>query len=134
MLIFLIAQCLLDWGYGGDIEPSVSPPNRNLAVEKLMGVNIILLDQQNTIMRKSTKLHQRLVQLENNEFIKPLLDDCNDPVLADIRDIPRICANIQDDWHDVGLNRMSAWHLAQCIKTRMQGDRKSTRLNSSHAT
>jgi len=113
--------CLLDWGYGGDEEPAVSPPNRNLAVYKVMGgaVNVILLHQENA-MNKSSKLHTRLVELENNEFIKPLLDDCDDPVLKDIQDIPRICANIQADWHDVGLNRMTAWHLGQCVKKRMQ--------------
>ena len=83
-------------------------------------INVILLHQEN-VMIKITKLQKRLVQLENNEFIKPLLDDCNDPVLADIHDIPRICANIQEDWQDVGLNRMTAWHLGQCIKKRMQG-------------
>ena len=99
-------QCLLDWGYGGDLEPAVSPPNRSLAVDKLMdgAVSVILLHQEN-VMSASSKLHKRLVQLENNEFIKPLLDDCDDPVLSDIRDIPRICANIQEDWKDVGLNR-----------------------------
>mmetsp|Transcript_41855 Transcript_41855/g.87885 ORF Transcript_41855/g.87885 Transcript_41855/m.87885 type:complete len:1350 (-) Transcript_41855:170-4219(-) len=113
--------CLLDWGYGGDEEPAVSPPNRNLAVYKVMGgaVNVILLHQENA-MNKSSKLHTRLVELENNEFIKPLLDDCADPVLKDIQDIPRICANIQEDWRDVGLNRMTAWHLGQCVKKRMQ--------------
>ena len=103
-----IAQCLLDWGYGGDNEPSISPPNRNLAVDKLMGVNIILLHQQTT-MAKSSKLHKRLVQLENNKFIKPLLDDCDDPVLKDIQDIPRICANIQEDWQEVGM------YFSRCI-------------------
>ena len=82
-------------------------------------VNVILLHQEN-VLSKSTKLQKRLVQLENNEFIKPLLDDCNDPVLADIHDIPRICANIHEDWQDIGLNRMTAWHLGQCIKKIMQ--------------
>ena len=72
-------------------------------------------------MSKSSNLRKRLVQLENNEFIKPLLDDCDDPVLADIQDIPRICSNIQEDWQDVGLNRMTAWHLGQCIRQRLQG-------------
>lgn len=71
-------------------------------------------------MNKSSNLQKRLVALENNEFIKPLLDDCNDPVLADIRDIPRVLHNIQEDWQDVGLNRMSAWHLNQCIKNRLR--------------
>ena len=71
-------------------------------------------------MNKSSNLQKRLVALENNEFIKPLLDDCSDPVLADIRDIPRVLHNIQEDWQDVGLNRMSAWHLNQCIKNRLR--------------
>lgn len=114
--------CLLDWGYAGDIEPAVSLPNRGLAVNKLMGgaVNVLLLHQANA-MNKSSKLQNRLVHLENNEFITALLDDCDDPIKADIEDIPRICSNIQQDWQDVGLNRMSAWHLAQCIKKRVQG-------------
>jgi len=71
-------------------------------------------------MTKSSILSKRLVHIEKNDFIKPLLDDCADPVLADIQDIPRICANIQEDWQDVGLNRMTAWHLGQCIQKRMR--------------
>lgn len=112
---------MLDWGYAGDSQPAVSPPNRGLPVYKLMGggVNVITLHQENA-MNKSSNLQKRLVALENNEFIKPLLDDCNDPVLADIRDIPRVLHNIQEDWQDVGLNRMSAWHLNQCIKNRLR--------------
>ena len=83
-------------------------------------VNVVLLHQENAI-NNTTKLHKRLVNFERNEFIKPLLDDMDDPVLDDIRSIPRICANIQADWQDVGLNRMTAWHLAQCIRERLQG-------------
>ena len=83
-------------------------------------VNVILLHQEN-VMNKSSKLRKRLVQLENNKFIKPLQDDTPDPVLGDIGDIPRICANIQDDWQDIGLNRTTAWHLGQCIQKRLRG-------------
>jgi hypothetical protein len=83
-------------------------------------VNVITLHQENA-MNKSSSLIKRLVTLENNEFIKPLLDDCDDPVLGDIQDIPKICHNIQEDWKDVGLNRMSSWHLMQCIKRRLRG-------------
>lgn len=82
-------------------------------------MNVIILHQENA-MNKSSKIHKRLVQLENNEFIKPLLDDIDDPVLGDIQDIPKICHDIQEDWKDVGLNRMTAWHLGQCIRHRMQ--------------
>lgn len=114
--------CLLDWGYGGDDEPAISPPNRSLPVDKLLGgaVNAVLLHLEN-VMSKSSKLKKRLVHIEKNEFVKPLLNDCSDPVLADIQDIPRICANIQEDWQDVGLNRMTAWHLRACIQKRLQG-------------
>ena len=49
-------------------------------------MNVITLHQENA-MNKSSSLIKRLVTLENNEFIKPLLDDCDDPVLGDIQDI-----------------------------------------------
>lgn len=110
--------CLLDWGFAGDAAPAVSPPNRSLVVEKVMHgrVNVILLHQNNI----SKPLSKRLTLLENNEFVRPLLNDSADPILADIRDIPRVCKQIQDDWHDVGLNRMTAWNLANCIRARMK--------------
>lgn len=111
---------LLDWGYACDAEPAISPPNRNLQVEKLMNgsVNVVLLQQSKN---QTNRLSKRLTLLENNEFIKPLLGDCKDPVLADIQDIPKICNNIQEDWRTVGLNRMTAWNLANCIQERMKG-------------
>ena len=93
--------CLLDWGFGLDANPCISPPNRGFAVERLMNVNVVLLHQSQT----SRALRKRLTLLENNEFMTPLLDDCSDPVLADIKDIPRVCKQIQDDWREVGLNR-----------------------------
>lgn len=113
--------CLLDWGYGEDTAPAISPPNQDLAVNKLMGnsVNVILLHLED-IVSDHSRLHHRLVRLEDNEFIKPLLDDCDDPVLKDILDIPSVCANIQDDWLNVGLNRMTAWHLGKCVQKRLQ--------------
>lgn len=112
---------LLDWGYACDAEPAISPPNRNFQVEKLMNgsVNVVLLQQSRNAQK--SRLSKRLTLLENNEFIKPLLDDCEDPVLADIRDIPRVCDDIQQDWRTVGLNRMTAWNLANCIRERMKG-------------
>jgi hypothetical protein len=91
--------CLLDWGF---TDPAISAPNRNLTVNKLMNgsVSVVLLHQSK--MHRDTSLHKRMILLENNEFIKPLLTSGKDPVLADIRDIPKICSQIQEDWHDVG--------------------------------
>ncbi len=111
--------CLLDWGFAEDAEPAISPPNRHLVVEKMMNnrVNVVLLQQSH---KKFKPLSKRLTLLENNEFVKPLLGESADPVLADIQDIPRVCKQIQDDWHDVGLNRMTAWNLANCIRARMK--------------
>ena len=112
-----VAQCLLDWGYALDDQPFVSPPNRNQTIEKIMNVSVVLLQQN----QKCKPLSKRLTLLENNEFIKPLLDDCADPVLADIKDIPRACQQIQDDWREgVGVNRMTAWNLANCLSERMR--------------
>lgn len=117
--------CLVDWRYK-DSEPSVSPPNRRLAVEKLMGeaVSVVLHHQTNTM--KKTAFSKRLIPLENNECIKPLLNDCADPVRADIEDIPRICSEIQADWKDASLNRLTAWNLAKCIRQRLKGHLNGT--------
>lgn len=108
--------CLLDWGFS---EPAISAPNRHLTVNKLMNgsVSVVLLHQSK--MFKDDNLHRRMILLENNEFIRPLLNSGTDPVLADIRDIPKICSQIQEDWHDIGLNRMTAWNLANCIRSRL---------------
>ena len=110
--------CLLDWSGS---EPSVSQPNRNLPVFKLMNgsVSVVML-HQSKMFKEYTDISKRMTLLENNEFIKPLLNDVPDPVLQDIRDIPKICSRIQEDWHDVGLNRMTAWNLANCIRSRLK--------------
>lgn len=108
--------CLLDWGFS---EPAISTPNRHLPVTKVMNgsVSVVLLHQNK--MFKETNLHKRMILLENNEFIKPLLDNGADPVLSDIRDIPKICSRLQEEWHGVCLNRMTAWNLANCIRSRL---------------
>jgi hypothetical protein len=110
--------CLIDWGSS---DPAISPPNRGLKVSKVMNgsVSVVLL-QQSKMFKGATNLSKRMILLENNEFIKPLLGDCADPVLKDIHDIPRVCSEIQEDWHHVGLNRMTAWNLANCIRSRLK--------------
>lgn len=110
--------CLLDWG---SPDPAISPPNRSLKVNKVMNgsVSVVLL-HQSKMFKGGTNFCKRMILLENNEFIKPLLDDFADPVLKDIHDIPRVCSQIQEDWHDVGLNRMTAWNLANCIRSRLK--------------
>lgn len=114
--------CLIDWGWAGDSDPSISPPNRGLTVNKMMGgaVNVVLY-HQNESLNNGFKLSKRLIPLENNVFIKPLLNDTADPVLSDIQDIPRVCYKIQKDWKDVGLNRMTAWNLSNCVRERLMG-------------
>jgi hypothetical protein len=67
-----------------------------------------------------------MTKLTKNRLITPLKDDCDDPILQDIRDIPMICGAIQDDWLNIGdgstmfsLNRLTAWNLGRCIKERL---------------
>lgn len=110
--------CLMDWGLS---DPAISSPNRGLKVHKVMNgsVSVVLLHQSKAF-KGSADLSKRMVSLENNEFIKPLLDDCADPVLKDIHDIPKVCFQIQEDWRDVGPNRMTAWKLANCIQNRLK--------------
>ena len=77
-----------------------------LSVEKLMGGAVSVVLHHQTKAMSKTSFRKRLVPLENNECIKPLLNDVEDPVRADIEDIPRICSGIQDEWNDASLNRL----------------------------
>lgn len=113
--------CLLDWGYADMAEPSISPPNRHLSVSKLMNDSLSVVSfRECAAIKHKSQLRQRLTLIERNEYIKPLLDDSDDPVLSDIRSIPRVCSKIQQDWHGVGLNRCTAWNLANCLRDRMR--------------
>lgn len=54
----LTFQALLDWGFDGDNEPAVSPPNRDLVVDRLMGgaINVVLRHQERGIGQNKKRL------------------------------------------------------------------------------
>jgi hypothetical protein len=112
--------CLVDWSQDGGA--AVSYPNRHLAVHELMGgsVQIVLLRQSKLLRVPDMHLGKRMTRLEGNALVKPLPEQPDDFILSDIQDIPRICHQIQKDWEDVNMNRLTMWSLVQCIITRMQ--------------
>ncbi|KAL7547183.1 hypothetical protein ACHAWF_016592 [Thalassiosira exigua] len=119
--------CLIDWGgNSSDDMPEVSLPNRSLPVYQLMNgkVNLVLIREGKE--DKSEHLHHRMTMLDprDHEFMKPLPKDYKDPIQQDLRDIPRICRKIQDDWRGFGsgtsLNRLTAWNFTKCLQARMQ--------------
>ena len=70
----------------------------------------------------SSVLSKRVTPLVENEFIQSLPPvNSQDPVLDDIRDIPRVCKDIQENWKVSGLNRYTAWNLVRRIKQRLRG-------------
>ena len=116
---------LLDWGEDG--IPEVSLPNRHLPSFTLMKngtVNLVRIYEG----KKETDqlLHHQMTLLDpkDHEFMKALPKDNKDPIAVDIKDIPRICRNIQDDWRGFGtgtsLNRLTAWNFTKCLQKRMQ--------------
>jgi hypothetical protein len=137
--------CLLDWGADG--EPAVSVPNAHCARYSMMGrsVNVVLAKEGDCALKKvlptskstssktmvSAELFHRMTRLEGNSLIKPLLPESDDLVLSDIRDIPKILRNLQEDWRNrpqgpVSLNRLTAWNLARCVKKRLQRHAEGT--------
>jgi len=97
---------------------AVSPPNRRLPVHTMMGGSVkLVLSHQSELT--SDRLWQRLTLLEGNELVRPLNPYVKDPILKDIHDIPQVCAAIQDNWRDLSLNRLTAWHLQQCLQKRL---------------
>lgn len=100
--------CLLDWGKRRFKSPAVSLPNRNVQSHRLMNgrVDAYLL-QESEAHHTSDVLYHRMTRLTRNHFIKPLPVEAQDPVLKDIKDIPRICRDIQEDWRNMNKSTMS---------------------------
>ena len=76
-----------------------------------------------------------MTRLEGNEFIKPLAPDLPDLVGADVRDVPRVLRDIQEDWRNkpkgtISLNRLTAWNLSRCLRRRL--DRRVSGTTKSH--
>ena len=117
---------VLDWGGKNYKNTPVSVPNRHLTEHKLMnGAVTAILYQESKSARQDSQLYHRMTRLTRNRFIKPLEEEPEDHdlVQADIRDIPRICQNIQDEWHSAraatSLNRLTAFNLSRCLRQRL---------------
>ena len=110
--------CLVDWsGRGGD--DTISFPNRHWQQHvALQGkVRLVFHQQSKTSDHDITK---RFTLLEGNEFINPLPNDSDDLILDDIRDIPKICKDIQGSWSASSLNCLTAWNFTRCLRRRLQ--------------
>ena len=58
-----------------------------------------------------------------------------DLVGADVRDVPRVLRDIQEDWRNkprgtISLNRLTAWNLSRCLRRRL--DRRVAGTSKSH--
>ena len=117
---------LLDWGLRKYKFPPVSNPNSYLVQHELMNGNLhAILYQESKSTTQDPQLYHRLTRLTRNRFIKPIPDESSDLILTDIQDIPRICQNIQKDWHSdkaaTSLNRLTAYNLSRCLRDRIKG-------------
>lgn len=127
--------CLIDWS--GSTNP-ISRPNRAIQPHNVMHGKVMLyLSQESNITSQPKHLYQRQTKLTKNPLILPLKEDCSDPILQDLRDIPKICDNIQEDWRNVkkdsmfSLNRLTAVNLGRRIKQRLEGYASGT-IHRSH--
>ena len=114
---------VLDWGRKRYQTAPVSYPNQHLEEFQLMKGKITAVLYQES---KSTKkeLFNRMTRLSDNPLIQPLQKSPEDPVLADIREIPYVCKVIQDDWQSrrasSSLNRLTAFNLSRCLRKRLE--------------
>jgi hypothetical protein len=109
--------CLIDWG--NDDATILSRPNRHLIVHGAMHNKVKLVFHQES-KTMFGDIHKRFTLLEGNELIKPLPDDSNDIILKDIRDIPRVCDEIQNNWKSPSLNSLTLFHFIRCLRSRLQ--------------
>ena len=133
--------CLLDWGgQDGNMSPSVSLPNLQTVVQRFMHgkVNMLLIKNfhhsfrsndstnegydpmQIEMFHSESEFSKRMLSLEDIALVRPLPQDTKDPVLQDIRDIPKVCESIQRGWQAKTLNRLTAFHLQKCVEKRIE--------------
>lgn len=110
---------LVDWGRGVETSRTMQDMDKTRHTSFRGGLADV------TVYRESkattSALSKRVTSLENNEFIQGLPPIISaDPVLQDIRDIPKVCKDIQEDWKVSGLNRCTAWNLVRRIKHRLR--------------
>ena len=95
---------LLDWGgTRKDTDPMVS------------------VESYRESMCKDSKLQDRITPLQGNDLLLTLPEDSDDPVLGDLKDIPRVLQSIQSQWREGGLNRVTAWTLGRHLRHRLEG-------------
>ena len=120
--------CLVDWGKNQYETCAVSPPNQHIVPQSTMNGQVCLyLIQESVNLHQPDLLYHRMTKISKNVLITDLKDDSDDLILEDIRDIPKVCSAIQDDWMDIGdkssmfsLNRLTAWNLGRSIKERLE--------------
>lgn len=79
-------------------------------------------------------LLHRLTPLEDETLIQPpFVGGIKDPILRDIKDIPKICQSIQDSWSNPSLNRLASWNLSRRLRERLQ-DRVNGKIPSHGGT
>ena len=80
----------------------------------------------------TSELEQRWIPFQNNPYILPPKPIAKDPVEQDIKDIPRVLADIASSWQDpVSFNRQSADYLAERLieKAKIWGRRQQAAMN-----
>ena len=118
--------CLIDWS--GNKNNPVSLPNRHIRPHSVMHNKVSLyLYQESQSLAQPQYLYQRMTRLTNNPLILPLKEDCSDPILQDLHDIPKVCKHLQSNWRDVddsptfSLNRLTAVNLGRCLRQKLDG-------------
>lgn len=117
---------ILDWGSKKFQNQPISYPNRHLPQHEVMNGTVrLVISKESKSTTLDRNLYHRLTRLSRNEMIKPLQEITEDPILTDIQDIPRVCSDIQDDWHAnkaaTSLNRLTAFNLSTCLRARLEG-------------
>lgn len=106
--------CLLDWGRGLPSSASGS-----FAPQPVMNHSMTITLVQDCFSQKS--LACRLVPIEENPLVQQLPKAVQDPVGADIADIPDAVANIQVDfWGEGRPTRATARALGEVLLSRLQ--------------
>jgi hypothetical protein len=116
---------VLDWSDPKSTPHVTSVPHRNKPVHEMMNgkVRLVLHQESKSTPLAHDVIFHRMTKLTRNTLVKPLRPETDDLILSDIQDIPKVCANIQDEFHvskaATSLNRLTAYNLSRCLRDRL---------------
>eukprot|EP00931_Biecheleriopsis_adriatica_P010461 TRINITY_DN11152_c1_g1_i1.p1 TRINITY_DN11152_c1_g1~~TRINITY_DN11152_c1_g1_i1.p1 ORF type:complete len:1458 (-),score=249.36 TRINITY_DN11152_c1_g1_i1:158-4531(-) len=113
---------LIDWGDGPEKSKDLEKTgieNPRWETKLMMQGHVRVVSALVDNFGIPRKFKERLTRIADNDLMRPLPNDTDEPIARDIKEIPQVLARLQQGWEDGCANRLTAWTLVRMLKKRL---------------